>query len=275
MEITPSKFRAMRKHAGLCTNCGAEDAYTMIGRSLCSKCAEYFAGKADEYRKHPDNREKVRLYKKQMREERKSAGLCPNCGKAKPSPGFVRCDDCRAYGRRVTMRYNDKKYGPRPRGEYGICWTCNKREVIPGKRLCFECSEKAEKNLIPMRLTERTLDGYITIKGCASVYPSEERKRAPATSAIVRLCAYEDSGLTPDEVAELKTLWGMYGGEDGITAAFKAKQELDQIVRCKGCYYSVGHSPLSADLIYCIKLRCYMKENDFCSYGKRKENDKC
>lgn len=49
------------------------------------------------------------------------------------------------------------------------------------------------------RLTEHFGD-YIIIKGCKSYYPNEERKRAPATSAIVRLAAYEDTGVLPNEV---------------------------------------------------------------------------
>lgn len=33
-----------------------------------------------------------------------------------------------------------------------------------------------------------------------------------------RLAAYEDTGLTPEEVADLQRAWDMYGGEEGITA---------------------------------------------------------
>ena len=35
---------------------------------------------------------------------------------------------------------------------------------------------------------------------------------------VDRLAAYEDTGLTPEEVADLQRAWDMYGGEEGITA---------------------------------------------------------
>lgn len=35
---------------------------------------------------------------------------------------------------------------------------------------------------------------------------------------LEKLCAYEETGLDPEEIAEMKILWDMYGGIDGITA---------------------------------------------------------
>lgn len=51
------------------------------------------------------------------------------------------------------------------------------------------------------RLTERIGD-YIRVIGCSTRYRSVECKRAHLSNTIVRLAAYEDSGLTPKEVAE-------------------------------------------------------------------------
>lgn len=53
------------------------------------------------------------------------------------------------------------------------------------------------------RLTERLNEYYIKIKGCRTIYGAEERKKAPASSAIARLCAYEDTGLTPEEIMRI------------------------------------------------------------------------
>lgn len=65
------------------------------------------------------------------------------------------------------------------------------------------------------RLTEYRENGkYIAIKRRKTLYPTEERWNTPATAAIIRLCHYEDSGLTPDEVMEMA-----------------------KIVRCKDCKY--------------------------------------
>lgn len=98
------------------------------------------------------------------------------------------------------------------------------------------------------RLTEHTDDGYIAIKGCASVYPAQERKRAPATSAIVRLAAYEDSGLTPEEVAELV-----------------------KIVRCKNCKHHVYYSNEERKHWCYRRTDCFpVDENGFCSFGEMK-----
>lgn len=41
-----------------------------------------------------------------------------------------------------------------------------------------------------------------------------------------------------------------------------------EVVRCKDCKHK-GGSHLCEDKIYCKRLRCYMEENDFCSYGER------
>lgn len=40
--------------------------------------------------------------------------------------------------------------------------------------------------------------------------------------AMERLAAYEDTGLTPEEVTDLQRAWDMYGGEFGITEMLKA-----------------------------------------------------
>lgn len=52
------------------------------------------------------------------------------------------------------------------------------------------------------RLTKR-IGKYVEIVGCKSLYDSEERKSAPASSAIARLAKYEDTGLSPDEIKTL------------------------------------------------------------------------
>lgn len=56
------------------------------------------------------------------------------------------------------------------------------------------------------RLTER-IRGCIKIKGCTTVYGDKMRKGAYMSSAIVRLSEYEDTGLSPGAVMELKRVW--------------------------------------------------------------------
>lgn len=136
----------MRKKHHICTVCGNEDAYTMVGRSLCSECADKFAKYRKERLKDPDKKKKAKESKKKLYDMRKEQGLCPYCGK-KATGGFVTCDRCRLKSRKASNMSNEKKYGTRPRGEYGVCWTCNKKEVMQGKRLCKDCYEKALRSI--------------------------------------------------------------------------------------------------------------------------------
>lgn len=52
------------------------------------------------------------------------------------------------------------------------------------------------------RLTEHSGDS-VFIKGCKTLYANQGRKGAPASNAIVRLAAYEDTGLSPEEIKAL------------------------------------------------------------------------
>lgn len=58
------------------------------------------------------------------------------------------------------------------------------------------------------RLTEHVDEKYICIKGTRSLFTNEERKGAPASNAIVRLAAYEDTGMTPSEIEAANTTYG-------------------------------------------------------------------
>lgn len=57
-----------------------------------------------------------------------------------------------------------------------------------------------------------------------------------------------------------------------VLSAIKLCKVVDavEIVRCKDCVHK-GSSVMPVDKIYCKRLRCYTEENDFCSYGERKE----
>lgn len=90
----------------------------------------YYAGLPGDYEEH----HKMELVKKSFRQETHE-----------DNDRILLCDSCRAKRRIYMAMYNNHP----PRGEYGICWTCNKREAIPGKRLCPECAKKAKRNLVP------------------------------------------------------------------------------------------------------------------------------
>ena len=90
------------------------------------------------------------------------------------------------------------------------------------------------------RFTERTEDGS------AEVHIADYG--APPYSVVTRdfvekLASYEDTGLTPEEIEHLKAL---------------------EVVRCKDCTEYNGHR-------YCNYHADPVDDDDFCSYGERKE----
>lgn len=133
-----AKYRE-RKDAGLCVSCGKQDAYTLAGRSQCAECAER---SRRNWHRCGNDRRRDRYYL------RKANGLCVDCGKP-AIEGHVRC---KYHAEKV--RWNNKLYGRRrqdekgvnfPRGENGLCYRCNKRENLPGMKICHSCySDLAE-----------------------------------------------------------------------------------------------------------------------------------
>lgn len=94
------------------------------------------------------------------------------------------------------------------------------------------------------RLTER-IGRTVRVKGCRTHHIASELPKQYTRNAIVRLAAYEDSGLTPEEVAEFAN-----------------------VVRCQDC--ADADDALSEYSIYCNRHNCYMCIEAFCSYGKPK-----
>lgn len=135
IEISEKEFYQMRKRAGICPKCGREDAYTMGKRTSCAECAEKARERAERRREDPDKREIIYSRVKALKQARKSAGLCPDCGGV-PMGGHVKCVRCVIRDRSYKTKYRG---GPIPRGQYGTCWQCNKTQAMEGKRLCPEC----------------------------------------------------------------------------------------------------------------------------------------
>ena len=66
----------------------------------------------------------------------------------------------------------------------------------------------------------RPMDERAFCTGCHGAKDNRDvdRSKCGPLAIIDRLAAYEDTGLTPEEVADLQRAWDMYGGEEGITA---------------------------------------------------------
>lgn len=140
-EMTLAEFRALRKKAGICRDCGKEDAYTMIGRTYCFDCAEKQRLAKAKARKDPEKRQKMLDQHKAMTDRYESEHRCKTCGKKlSENYKYKNCERCRAKYRRALKKSREKIYGtPNERGQNNICWQCNKNIVMKGKKICAEC----------------------------------------------------------------------------------------------------------------------------------------
>ena len=132
------------KRLHLCTECMKQDARTLAGRTRCYECAE----KARERAKKPEYQKADLERQKRRYHERKARGLCPQCGKRKPAPGFASCEICMAKDRRSSEKCRRKRGQRDVRLEMslGNCYICFK-PAAPGKKLCPDCIERVKKNL--------------------------------------------------------------------------------------------------------------------------------
>ena len=134
------------KSAHLCVKCGKMDARTVNGKSHCLQCAKALA------KRKRDNWDFE--HEKEVRDTRRAnwiaAGMCSTCGRPKEEPERAMCLSCRV---KAKMR-NEKrkiKLGILPRGINGICFQCNKKKAIEGKKLCQECYDKRVAALAEVR----------------------------------------------------------------------------------------------------------------------------
>lgn len=65
---------------------------------------------------------------------------------------------------------------------------------------------------------------------------------------------------------------GMYLGDDAEEMeCFKNKADFVEVVRCEKCKYRTEVTECNHTLYFCRKKQNYIKLNDFCSYGKRRD----
>lgn len=121
---------------GMCTACGATDAFTMAGRWLCSDCTDKRNAYMTVYRE--ENREKMREYGRSLAVARKNGGRCVKCGRDMGGDPHASCARCRA----IDAERQRRKRASR-RNDVGVCYMCAAEPVIDGKRVCADCYEKA------------------------------------------------------------------------------------------------------------------------------------
>ena len=99
---------------------------------------------------------------------------------------------------------------------------------------------------------------------------------------IERLAAYEDTGLTPEEIKAPFTedaMIDLAAQELGVEPSrlrelAVADKDGRVVVRCKDCKYGDYDSKPDGAMV-CLRTKdgFWKKETDFCSYGERKDND--
>lgn len=85
-----------RKAQHLCTTCGAQDAHTLAGKTLCKKCQDYGVRKATIRQR-----------------ARRAAGLCGRCGKsdARTKAGLCYCTECAKAQKERYRKSRNRKAG--------------------------------------------------------------------------------------------------------------------------------------------------------------------
>lgn len=144
-----------------CVRCGEQDAFTIIGKRLCADCTEKQAQSSAKYGK--EHRRELTAYQREWAQKRRDAGLCPRCGR-KPEDGYKTCSRCRSKDNRRRERQR-RENGVTAYCPEGVCWTCRKRPVLEGKKLCAECYEKSLSSLAKAREAEARMgaNAWVTL----------------------------------------------------------------------------------------------------------------
>ena len=132
----------LRKKHHYCVTCGAQDAYTLIGRIQCFECSK----KTNESHRNSYSKNNSNEKKKKLRTERKSQGLCIECGE-KAADGRIRCHKHLMSARISQERHRERK-GIIPKSlkiQLGYCANC--LDFATHGKLCEKCYEKAMRGI--------------------------------------------------------------------------------------------------------------------------------
>ena len=134
------ELRKFCKENQICLRCYEKDAYTMNGRTYCSKCADILA----KYKRETVDKCKRNEQRKALRQKHIENHECAVCGiKLQENYTYKLCERCRGKSQNKWAKQHSETY--MQRGLYGICWQCNKEKAIEGKRLCENCYNKQLK----------------------------------------------------------------------------------------------------------------------------------
>lgn len=130
------ELRVSCKRLHICVQCYKQDAYTLVGRTLCADCAAKDAARHRQKYSLKEEAEKRKEERRLKRQRHIENHECTECGKKLPQNYTYRlCARCRGRKRR---RWKKKDM----RGVDGMCSRCGKELCMEGKRLCAKCYEK-------------------------------------------------------------------------------------------------------------------------------------
>lgn len=151
-QYSKERYDWLKEHH-ICTKCGSDDA---IERSnFCPECSYKHWLYNIEYRKNtPAETKKIqneesRLRHKKLREERRAAGLCWQCGNKIEQSNKTRCNKCLAKAqeknRQKTLRRGKLLRSMRDGIE--ICTMCGNAKPLKDKKICQSCFDACIGNL--------------------------------------------------------------------------------------------------------------------------------
>ena len=146
-----------RKLNHRCVRCNTKDAFTLVGKTRCARCAEIVNENAKRYQEK--HREEITRKKKESYQKAAEAGLCPRCKKrpiGKSKTGW--CEYCVAERRKMqnAREHKNGRISNEQVKALGLCWRCRKNPAAEGSGYCTSCLEWWES----VRNKERKNDNF-------------------------------------------------------------------------------------------------------------------
>lgn len=141
---------------GMCPRCRKRKA--LPNRTMCAECSyKHNEAQIQRYRAMTEDDKKQRNERLRIRyQERKSGGICVDCGKKPSLQGQTRCFECRTKCRKRSLEYKRRK-GAVPRILFGDGYHCAICGAdVENHKLCDRCLANARKSVVKAK--EASLD---------------------------------------------------------------------------------------------------------------------
>ena len=126
------------KKQGKCVNCGREEATKGF---LCLECWGIHKDRNKKY--YEKNKERFRIYDKELKEKWLKDGLCQYCGINKRRKGKKICEKCSKKYSAYSMRKYEKRRSIYNKHlewrDQKKCTCCGDPNLVPGKNTCPKC----------------------------------------------------------------------------------------------------------------------------------------